>query len=148
MKLAYGLSDIVAKWVAERIPHMEGLSFAPYYAVGVLTDDGKAVGGVIFHSDYPQFGTMQMSAASDDPRWLSRSIVKELLAYAFVEKGRQKLWCAIPHSNVRALKVIKGLGFTQEGVLAHHFGDNHAVILRLMRSRYQHLYGDQHGTIR
>src|ERR1019366_6776743 len=74
MHLVLGSDAGVAAWVAQRIPQMQSddpaNAFGPCIGVGVASEDGKPLGGVIFHDWQPRFKTVQASFASDSPRWM------------------------------------------------------------------------------
>lgn len=70
-----------ADWVAERIPHCTR-GFGECQAVGVLRG-GNVIAGVVYHNWSPEFGTIELSAAADDRRWLTRPVIHEVLAYPF-----------------------------------------------------------------
>jgi RimJ/RimL family protein N-acetyltransferase len=132
--------------VNARIPALQGASFGPCSAIGVAGVSGAPLAGVVFHDYQPAFATIQLSFAADSPRWATRGMVKQLLSYPFEQLAVRKVWAAVPHTHDRALKLIKGLGFVQEAVLKHHFGNRtHAVMWRLLKEDYRLRYGDVHG---
>lgn len=138
MKFLYGDDENVKNWVVERIPHVR--DFEKYSAIGIMTDDGKPLAGFVYHEYFPEFGLMQISAAADSAKWATRSSIKHILSYPFVQLKVRKLWTATPLKNERALKLNRGIGFKQEAVLAHHFGEDHCVICRMFRKQYETLY--------
>lgn len=73
--------DRVAEWVAA---HIDSCSrgFGECRSAGVVKD-GKIIGGVVYHNWCPEFETIELSAAAIDRRWLTRSVVHDLLAYPF-----------------------------------------------------------------
>lgn len=142
MKILYGADADISKWVAERIPHVT--DFGPCAALGVVTD--RLIAGIVFHDYQPECKTIQLSMAADSPTWASKEIIKELLSYPFNQLGVQKVWTATPHTNERAIKVNKKIGFKQEAVLARHFGDRHAVICRMFKRDYERLFNGQIGS--
>ncbi|HAC57210.1 MAG TPA: hypothetical protein DCF73_02500 [Rhodobiaceae bacterium] len=100
--------------------------------------------GVVYHDYQPEYGTIQLSMASDNPMWARRRIINGLLAYPFHQVGVNKIWTATPHDNELALRVNRHIGFKPEATLAHHFGmKRHAVICRMLRTEYDRLFGDK-----
>ncbi len=141
MNLLFMADANVAAWTAARIPHMHGGEFGPCKAIGVVSNDGKMLAGVIYHDYQPTAETIQLSMAADSPRWARKGVIRGLLHYPFEQIGVQKLWTATPHTNERAIRFNKGIGFTQEAVLAHHFGHKkHAVICRMLKVDYEKRY--------
>jgi RimJ/RimL family protein N-acetyltransferase len=140
----------VAAWVAQRIPFVGtagfGTSGFEVTCVGVIGKDNKPLCGVVFHDYQPEFGTIAFSTAAESPRWATRNVIRQILAYPFDELQVQKLWSATPATNERALRVVKGIGFTQEATLARHFGKyGHAIISRMFKRDYERLYGVPSG---
>lgn len=148
MRLLFGHDEAVASWTAKRIPHMHGGTFGPCAAIGVVSDANEMLAGVVFHGWMPDYHTIQLSMAADSPRWARRGAIAGLLSYPFQQLGAWKLWTATPHTNERAIRFNKGIGFEQEAVLARHFGKEHAVICRMFRHQYEtrYLKGKQDGA--
>ena len=139
MKVFYGDDANVSRWVAERIPHVD--DFGPCSALGVVNSKGEPVAGVVFHDYQPKCGTIQISMAANTPRWATKRIIKEILAYPFYQLGVRKVWTATPHTNERAIRFNIGIGLKKEAVLANHFGKEHSVVCRMFRKQYEQLYG-------
>lgn len=137
MRVLYGHDQNIIQWVAERTNIRE---FGPATALGVIDNEGRAAAGIVFHDFRPEYGTIQISAAAENPRWALRGILKEVLSYPFNELGVRKIWTATPLKNERAIRFNKGIGFKQEAVLANQFGDDHAVICRMFRKQFEQLF--------
>lgn len=134
MRAVLDRSDELVAWAAQRIENMGGAPFNDgARAIGVESEDGRVLGVVVFSDWYPQYGTMQVSFAAEDPRWLrARSAIETMHHYAFTVCKVRKLWSLTPVDNRRALRaVVKGFGFRPEAVLEHQFGlDRHAILSR------------------
>ena len=83
---------------------------------------------------------MSFSLAAATPRWVTRRLIGAVLVYPFEQLGVMKLWCATEANNKRCLRLAEGLGFTREAVLSHHFGKEHAVILRMFAKDFRKIY--------
>lgn len=141
MRLLYGQDAAVGKFVADRIPQVEN-NWGPMAAIGVVDDDNSLIAGFVYNMYYPEHGTIQISAASDSPKWATRKIIREVFSYAFNDLGVNKICSAIPLESERVIKFNKALGFIQEAVLAHQFGPKkHAAMLRLMKKDFEAKYG-------
>jgi len=148
VKLSYGQDSFVSKWVLDRIPSLQGYPFGPCAAIAVVSEDGRMMAGVVFHDWQPVPRTMQISAAAVTARWATRGIVRQLLAYPFMTCGVQKVWTAIEHGNIRAIRFNEGIGIRAEARLQRHFGESDAVICRMFREEYLSRYqGDEHGQV-
>lgn len=148
MKLLYGHDQAVSEWVSRNIAYLNGQPFGPCSAIGVQSSDGDLMAGVVFHDYQPKFRTMQVSMAAVTPKWATKNIVRLILSYPFLRCGVNKVWVACAHTNVRPIRFCKGLGFTQEAVLAYQFDSAHAVILRMLRKDYLKTYEvDPNGQI-
>ena len=138
----------VGQWVHERVWRDEvaaGIDppdFGPFHAIGVLVG-GEIIAGIVFHDWRPWSGVMEITMAADSPRWATRGTIRELLAYPFIAAGANKVRTATPHTNERAIRFNKGIGFKQEGTLAEEFGPGrHAVMCRMLRKDYFRIYGE------
>ena len=103
-QLILGPRDRLVNWAAARIAHMHGQTFpASATAVGVGVD-GELAGVIVFSDWRPRFGTMQVSAAAVDARWMRcRAAFDWMWNYAFCECDVTKLWSVTPARNRRAL---------------------------------------------
>jgi len=109
--------------------------------MGVESDDGRVLGVVVFHNWQPESGTIEVSAAAVDARWLlARKAIRAMYDYAFLTCDCQKIWSVTPRANERALRLIKALGLTPEAILTRQFGRDDAVISRCFREEF---YGKQ-----
>lgn len=129
--------DLLA-WAAVRIAELHGQSFPENAtAMGVESEDGEILGVVAFHSWEPWNGTIEVSAVSEDARWLlARKAWAAMFDYAFLTCNCQKIWSRTPLRNKRALRFLKALKFKPEAVLPRQFGDDHAVISHRFREEY------------
>lgn len=139
--ILYGCDANVARWVAARIPHVgENADFGPMAALGVVRN-GQIAGGVVFHEWQPDYCTIQVSCAADDPRWATRRTIAELLRYPFRQLGASLVWAAIPARLTRPSRFIEGIGFQREPTLRDRFGaGNDAAMFSLSRAEWRAMY--------
>lgn len=140
-------TDRLAAWAAARIPQMAGAGFGPCWAVGVVRR-GVVAAVCVYHDWSPQHGTVQMSIASDTPRWASRQVLAALLGVPFLGKldptapACRKVLAVCASDNQHACRFVVRAGFRQEAVLAHQFGHKqHAVVHRMFARDYARRYG-------
>lgn len=130
-------SPKVAAWVARRIPHADLIvdDFGPMIAFGVAVD-GKPAAGVVW-SDYREMkhgADIRVTIAAADPRWCTRSVLRQLFDYPFNTAKATRITAIIREGNHRSLKLCKGLGFRQEGVARRAFnGKSNAIILGMLK---------------
>lgn len=144
MQFLWNIDDVVLPWACQIINTPMNVFEKPR-VLAICSDDGKALAAAIFDRFQPVEGTMQLSFCAASPRWATVQAIKTVLDYPFKCCGVQKLWTATPHTNERALKLNKGLGFKREAVLARHLGrDQHAVVSRMFQEDYLRLWsGDR-----
>lgn len=140
MRVVYGLDSQVMLWVARNIPGIDTLDYGKAVALGVVSEEGQALAGVVFNEYRPQYGTIQVHVAAISPKWCTRNIVREILAYPFLQLKVNKVWSAMAHDNERAIRFNKGIGFKQEGTLRYHFGDKHAVVTGMLAKEFRQRY--------
>jgi RimJ/RimL family protein N-acetyltransferase len=137
--LLIGCDEQVARWVVERIPHVD--DFGPSVGIGVV-NEGRMLAGIVYHDYQPENQTIQLSMAAASPMWARRPIIAGLLKYPFEQLGVYKVWTGTPADNEKALKVNKHIGFKQEAILAHHFGPKrHGIVCRMLAPDYYRIYG-------
>lgn len=81
------VNDAVASFVAQRI-FGKHESFGPHSSMAVFDDRGL-IGGIVYHNYHPDAGTLELSAASDDRRWVNRDILRKMFAFPFDVLGCQ-----------------------------------------------------------
>lgn len=101
----------VARFVSTRIWGAEE-TFLGNTAVGIVSDSGL-VAGVVFHNYDPRAGVMEMSAASDTKRWMTRPILFEMFSYVFDQMGCQATVLRCDPSNTSLGRILTAYGFTK-----------------------------------
>lgn len=147
------LSPELAEWAAARMNHVGDVGFGPCWAVGIALR-GKLAAVVVYSEFQPRCGTVQVSLASDTPRWANRHTLGRVLGLAFEQNwGREavrieKVWTSTPSTLPRVVEFNVGIGFTREAVLRHHYGrGKHAIITSMMRTEYAKLYRSEYAKL-
>ncbi len=81
-------------------------------AIGVINDD-VLVGGIYYHDYDPESGVLEMSSASTDKRWLTRSTLYTLFNYPFNELGCQMVAARHSAKDKALARIFKAYGFHQ-----------------------------------
>jgi RimJ/RimL family protein N-acetyltransferase len=137
MRLVLDQSPAVAAWVAARIPQMTGAAdFGLASAIGVVAEDGRALGGVVFHNYQPRFRNIEVSFASDTPRWLTRNLIRQILAYPFDQLDCARITAITPKKAHAARAFLDHFGFKREGVVRWGFGDDDAIVSGLLKREW------------
>jgi RimJ/RimL family protein N-acetyltransferase len=138
LKVAIDRSGAVARWVASRIPLMEGTLGFEDKAVsfGVLSDDGQPLGGVVFTDWQPAYRSIQISFASASPKWLTPRLVTAILDYPFAQLACQRITSVTPSQAVSARRFLNRFGFVREGLLRRGFGTDDAIISGLLAEEW------------
>lgn len=144
VSLLYGQNAPVAQWAADRIDHVSShRGFGPSSAIGVISDTGRLIAGVVYHDWQPEARSIQISMAADSPIWARREVIRDLLAYPFLQLECLRVWTAIPLDNWKAIRINEHIGLKREATLAWGFGrKRHAAIFRMLRPDFDRLYGE------
>ena len=112
MKLVhFGREDETAqKFVAALVPRCAN-GFGNCRSSGVIDAGGKLVCGWIWHDWDPHAGVMEFSGAAIDSRWMTRTILHELFAYAFEGCECQMIVTRNSAENTRLHRQLKAFGF-------------------------------------
>lgn len=130
MKVLYGASDEVARWVAERIDGCER-GFGECQALGVVSD--KMLAGIVFHNWSPETGVIEISAAAESPLWARPAILTELLEYPFDRLRCRMVLGRCSEHNTRARKLWRAFGAT-ETAIPDLRGDGVAEIVKTLKA--------------
>lgn len=141
MKLVLGQDEAVAAWVAGKLGFDDPEFFGPCKAIAVADSNDVPLAGVVF-SGYrgEPFNSIEVSIASESPRWATRGIIHALLSYPFDQLGCTRVQVTIPLKNERAQRFCKGIGFVREGVARRGFGADHAVVMSMLRHEFGRLF--------
>jgi RimJ/RimL family protein N-acetyltransferase len=148
--LLYGHDEAVAEFVARLIPGCER-GFANYRAIGVVTDEGRLVGGMVFHHWSPEHGTIEVTSAATTPRWFTRQVMTELFAYPF-RIGCQMVVLQTSERNTRLHRQLEKLGLRRHTIPRLYGRDEAGVIFTMtdddwLSGRFmRHANGKAEGT--
>jgi len=145
MKLFIAHDDIghesIAKWVCERIPHVE--SFSNMKTIGVMDETGNPLGAVVYH-EYRDHD-IQMSCAADSSRWLTRNILATIFEYPFSQLQCNRVTALTPLRNKHTRQFLEKTGFKQEGIMRRGFNDDDCVIYGMLREECKWIERENHG---
>jgi len=103
-------NDALKAWIAQRIPDYRSGSHT--VCIGIEREQ-KLLAVVAW--DNWRGRDIEVTFASDNPRWATRQTIMTLLAYPFIQLGCQRVTSFVYKSNKRARRLNEGLGFVQEG---------------------------------
>ena len=106
--------ELVCRWVTKQTTTtgLSGIS-GGHKCIGVLKDN-HLVAGFVYHDWNPSFGTIHMTLAAEAPKWASRGVIHELLAYPFETCKCQRITVNVDESNAKSLRLAEGVGFRAE----------------------------------
>jgi len=140
--LLWGHDQVVIDFVSNLAPIERPLWRDLYAGVGVLRADGALIGGVVFSEYKPQFGTLEVSAAALSYLVFSPQMLVELGAHVFGQLEVFRISARTSDTNIRAKRLLKGLGFTNEAVKGHFYGKGkHASEWRVIRPEWEKKWG-------
>jgi RimJ/RimL family protein N-acetyltransferase len=138
VRLVLGRDAEVAAWVAARIPQMQGPEdFGPCAAIGVESEAGRPLGGVVFSNYLPRYGAIEASFASEHPRWLTRALIRQIMSYPFSQLSCRRITAVTPARATAAQRFLQAFGFRREGLVREGFGADDAVISGLLRREWE-----------
>ena len=86
-----------------------------------VVDSKEIAAGVVFHNWSPTSEVIEISAAAANPKWFTRSVMEELLKYAFAGCGCQLVVARMSENNTRARRLWRALG-SNEYVIPRLYG--------------------------
>jgi RimJ/RimL family protein N-acetyltransferase len=123
------LNEALCQFVGQRIG-VPSSSFSPCGSIGI-EHQGNIIASVIFHNWIPDYGVIELSAAADDPRWLSKTVIRTIMNICFEQHKCQQIYTRQSSENNRAIKIYRFLGFT-EIILPNMRGESKDETLMLM----------------
>lgn len=147
MRAVWGADMPVANFVASIIWNDDRGFDTNCRALGVQDKTGRLVGGVVYHNWEPHNGTIELSAGAITPRWLTRHIASQVLAYGFNTCGCQMLVARTSQKNERTRKLLRGLGFREQLIERLYGRSEHGILMTLTDTAWKagayHLIKDQ-----
>jgi RimJ/RimL family protein N-acetyltransferase len=141
-RLIFGADDYLKTWVAKQIG-IDG--FGPSVAIGVQRD-GEIIAAAVYH-DLRQ-GQIEASIAATSRRWASRSVLHTLFTYPFYQVGANRLLVQCSEANDKTMKIVRQLGFTEEGRLRQLYAPHDAVLWGMLRKECQWIKEKSNGKIK
>ncbi|MGL4488501.1 MAG: GNAT family N-acetyltransferase, partial [Rhizobiaceae bacterium] len=80
--------------------------------LGIFEAD-ELCAGVIYNGFDPIARVVELSAASINPRWLTRSVLRAMFAVPFERLGCQMAILRVSEKNVRMRQIAKRFGFSE-----------------------------------
>jgi RimJ/RimL family protein N-acetyltransferase len=103
---------VIARFVAALIPHVGWRGFpSNSKAIGIIDEEGKLIAGLVYTNWNPDAGTIEISGAAINPRWLSRETLRRMFGYPFNEVHCQMVVMRVLATNERLLRQLAAYGF-------------------------------------
>ena len=119
-------------WAQQRL---RGVQFAPETAMPVAVIVSDTIAAVaVYHMR--RGVNIEMSIASDTPRWASRMVIAELLALPFNVLSAHRITAIVRSDNTHSRQFVERLGFKYEGYMPDAFEDADAVVFGLTKIRW------------
>lgn len=119
--------EYVTQWVAKKL----GVTFTNAQSLG-FTRNGRLVGGVVFHDYRKSYGSLQMSCASIDKRWLSKEKIGMVFDYPFRQLGCSSVYACVSSEDLGTQAFVMKVGFKPAGLLRKGFGTVDAVLYDML----------------
>lgn len=139
MRPVYGQDEAVAKLVASLIPAAARGFGADFTAIGV-DHVGELVGGFVFTGWTPEAGTIEISYAGTDRRWLTRGTLYAAFSYVFDGVGCQMAIARTPAGLKHAVRIARAYGFEQV-VIPRLFGRHEDGIISTLTAEAWRMNG-------
>jgi RimJ/RimL family protein N-acetyltransferase len=138
MRLVVGRDKEVAAWVASLLPQIDGdEDFGPYTAIGVTSESGDPSAGVVFHNFVPRYRGLEITMASVTPRWVTRDVLRGIMAYPFEQLDCVAVRTVTPRKNKAALRFNRKMGFKIDGVMRRGFGSQDAIVCSMLAKEWR-----------
>jgi RimJ/RimL family protein N-acetyltransferase len=135
MRPVYGQDEAVARLVASLIP-AAAHGFSAFTAMGV-DHGGVLVGGFVFANWSPEAGTIEISYAGIDRRWLTRPVLYAAFSYVFDGIGCQMAIAQTPARLQHAVRIARAYGFKQVTIPRLYGRDQDGIISTLTAEEWR-----------
>ena len=112
LRYVFDKPEIVANCVALLIPRCRARGFGKCSAIGVIDEDGKMIGGIVYTNWDPDAGRVEIHGAAVHPRWLTRQTIFHMFDYPFHQLNCQMVFQETPAEDLRLLGQLARYGYT------------------------------------
>lgn len=101
------------RFAAMYVSHKIGAAdrgFGECRTLSVFEDDAF-IGAVVFHNYEPMAQVIEISAAAESKRWLSRQVLDRIFTYGFEDCGCQMVVARVSEDNKRLHRIFHAYGF-------------------------------------
>lgn len=143
MRAVIDQSPAVAAWVANHIPGCER-GWSNCKAIGV-EDNGRLIGGTVFHNWAPEAGVIELSSAATSPRWAVRPMLKTIFGYAFDGLKCRMIVMRVGAENERMCSIARRLGCRVYQIDDLRGEGKDELIFTLTAAAWRRFIGGGHG---
>jgi hypothetical protein len=112
MPFLFDHDEDVANFVASLILGMDR-GFGNSKAIGILDKDGLLIAGLVYHNWQPEFGTIELTGAATNRRWMTRDVLQFMYDYPFLVCKCQMLIQYNSARNVHLNEQLRRGGFCE-----------------------------------
>ncbi|UDF30043.1 UNVERIFIED_ORG: GNAT family N-acetyltransferase [Roseateles sp. XES5] len=127
---AAAINAALAGFVAQRLGKGFERGFGPCATLGDVERDTIRA-AVVFHNWQPEEGVIEMSAASDSKRWLTRPMLKAMFGFCFAECGCQLAILRVSERNETMCRIARRFGFAETRIPRLRGRDEAEIIFTL-----------------
>lgn len=146
MRAVLDQSPAVAAWVANHIPGCER-GWSNCKAIGI-EDNGRLIGGTVFHNWSPEAGVIELSSAAVSPRWAIRPMLKTIFGYAFDGLKCRMIVMRVGSDNDRMCSIARRLGCRVYQIDDLRGEGQNEMIFTLTAAAWRRFIGGAHGETR
>ena len=121
-------SKRITAWASK---HLDGMQWGASQCFGYELD-GELIGAVIF-TEYSG-NDMHVTVVTTNPIWWTRRNIRTMYDYVWNQCGCVRLSALCKESNTKSQKLLRGLGFQQEGRLRKYFNPEDGIVFGQLRS--------------
>ena len=125
--LIFDDKERIGGWVADRVGQMS--SWGDFYAMGA-EQKGELTAGVVLNNFTPCSATVHLAISK--PTKLLSELLDHAFVYAFKTCRLRRLTGLVEAHNAKSLKIIKHLGFVEEGVMREAGTDGQDIIVLVL----------------
>ena len=112
LRYVYGQDELVARAVAQMIPHVDRGFPAGTKGIGVVDADNRLIAGIVYYFHNRRNGTIEMAvAALPDVVWFTRETLRRMADFAFKQCGCQMVIVRARPRDERLLGQLARFGF-------------------------------------
>lgn len=129
------VNQAISDFVSEKIWNVKK-SFGNFTSMGVVSHE-TLIAGLVYHNYEPDAGTIEITGAATDRRWLTKPVLYKMYEYPFKQLGCQMVVQRNSEHNHHLNNILRRYGFDEYRIERLRGKDEAEIIFTLTKEQWE-----------